>query len=114
MSEEVVAVQSGLVLSVKDRLVLLGVLMGESGRLADYKIVAALMDRLALSEHEQARAEFIDAERTQWKLNFQMGFDFSIREREIIAHALARIEEQGNVNRDNFSLYGLFGVGPKE
>ena len=59
MNDQAVAAQVGIELSVKDRLVLLGILMGESGRLADYKIIAALRDRLALSEHEQERAEFI-------------------------------------------------------
>ena len=114
MNDQAVAAQVGIELSVKDRLVLLGILMGESGRLADYKIIAALRDRLALSEHEQERAEFIDADRSQWKNDFKMPFEFSAREREIIAHALPRVEVQGGVNADNYALYGAFGVEPKE
>lgn len=114
MEDQAAAAQGGIVLSVKDRLVLLGVLMTESGSLADYKIIAALRDRLALSEHEQGRAEFIDAERTQWKQNFVMPFEFSTREREIVVHALGRVDQQGGVNADNYGLYRAFGLDGKE
>lgn len=102
-------------LPVKERLVLTAILFGEQGRLADYRIVARLLEKVPLSGEESARIKWLNEGKTQWDpaSSFATPMEFSERQIDVIKHALRKIEQKAEVNRDNFDLFALFGVEPQ-
>jgi hypothetical protein len=97
-------------LSVKDRIILLGILPA-TGDFLTLKIIRKLREELSFSEEETKTLKLCnDGQQVKWDAEADPTKDVAIGEKadELIVSALKKLDEKKELNQDTYGLYEEF------